>query len=266
MLRVCLRGIKKIDPQLNYEIIVVDNASADRTEVLMREQFPKYHFVQMDKNTGCSTGDNEGIKKAKGKYVFILNPDIVIFEGAIEELHRFMENNDNIGIVAPQLQNPDRSLQKSCYAFPRPITPLFRRTPVGKFGFAKAELDRYLLNDWDHQSTRDVDWMLGGCLLARADAIAEVGHLDEDYFMYFEDTDWCRRFWKAGWRVVYHPKSVMVHYHRRESADGNLIRQLLNKLTRIHIHSSIKYFKKYKGEENPRINQTSSVSQLKLID
>jgi len=266
MLRVCLRGIKKINPKLNYEVIVVDNASADRTETLMREQFTDHQFVQLDSNTGCSTGDNAGIKKAKGKYVFVLNPDIVIFEDAIEELHRFMEENNDVGIVAPQLQNPDRTLQKSCYAFPRPVTPLLRRTPIGKFGFAKAELDRYLMNDWDHQSTRDVDWMLGGCILARAEAISKVGYLDENYFMYFEDTDWCRRFWEAGWRVVYHPKSVMVHYHRRESADGNLFRQLSNKLTRVHIHSSIKYFKKYKNEENPRVNRVSEVSQQKLID
>lgn len=245
LLKECLKGIRAVEPKLAYEIIVVDNASGDGTPAMMRENFPEITFVSSDKNLGYAKGNNLGIKKSTGRYVMIMNPDIVVFDGVLEKLVQFMDGRPNVGIVGPKLLNPDKSLQYSCYRFPDFWEPVYRRTPLGKIGRVKRKLDYYLMKDFDHGSTKEVDWLLGGCLLIRRKSLDEVGFLDERYFAYFDDVDLCRSMWQKHWKVVYYPEVSVIHFHRRESAEGNWLTGIFKKVTRIHMTSWLQYFRKW---------------------
>lgn len=252
LVRQTLRGIRRSAPQLHYEVIVIDNnPDAGMLEVLKRD-FPEVRYVAMDANRGFGAAMNEGIKEAQGKYVLVFNPDIIVSPGALEALYAFMESHPDVGVVGPKLQNPDGTLQYSCYRFHEPMTPVYRRTPLGRLPMGKAAINRFLMTDSSHDTIADVDWVMGSAMFTRRSALDEVGIFDDTIFMYFEDTDLCRRFWEKGYRVVYNPEVSMVHYHRRASGDGGLFRQLFSRMTRHHIRSAIYYFRKYSGKPNPR--------------
>jgi len=250
--RQCLKSFKLVDPRIDYEIIVVDNNSHDGVIEMVKEQFPHVRTIQSDENLGFAGGNNLGIREAKGRYVVIMNPDIILLPKSLESMVEYMDAHPDIGFLAPQLLNPDKTIQHSCYRFPTFGIPFYRRTPLGKTRRGKKMLEWYMMADWDHLETREVDWCLGACVMVRRQAIEQVGMLDERYFMYFEDADWCRRFWQAGFRVVYYPEARMIHYHIRQSADVPWFMGLFQRISRIHISSALKYFIKFRGKDNPR--------------
>jgi GT2 family glycosyltransferase len=182
-----------------------------------------------------------------------MTPDIAVFSGVVERLLVELRTRPDVGVIAPQLRNPDGTIQTSAYRFPTPWIPMYRRTPLGKLPFARRALRRYLMADWDRQDTREVDWVLGACLLVRRSALARVGLMDEKFFLYFEDVDWCRRFWENGFRVVYYHAASLTHYHQRQSAESPGLTGIFNALTRIHIQSGIRYFRKYWGQPLPTV-------------
>lgn len=240
-MRYALRGLLRFPPQEQHEIIVVDNASAEHEQMdALRKQFPQVRFLLLSQNRGYAAGNNAGMAVALGDRVLILNPDIVVFADSIDALLDALEIDRHVGMVGPRLFNPDGTLQPSCNRFYSPLTPIFRRTALGRLRMGQAILRRDLMLDWDHSHARDVDWLMGSALLVRKKAIEEVGGLDERFFLYFEDMDWCRRFWAAGWRVRYAPQAVMAHYHQRLSA-----RSFWRRHTRIHVASAVKYFLKH---------------------
>jgi len=219
---------------------------------MLKEQFPEVRFIASAVNAGFAAGNNIGIEKAQGRYIHILNPDITVLPGSLEAMVRYMDEHPDVGILAPQLLNPDKSVQYSCYRFPTPMIPVYRRTPLAKTASGKKALDNYLMKDWAHNEIKEVDWCLAASIMVRESGIKKVGYFDERYFMYFEDCDWCRRFWQAGLKVVYFPAAQMVHYHVRQSADVPWFLGLFQKISRIHIASAIKYFWKFRGKAMPR--------------
>ena len=245
----CLKTLGLFAPKCNYEIIVVDNGSGDGTGEMLAAKYPAVKFIQSPKNVGFAAGNNLGISAATGRFVMTMNPDITVRPGAIDAMLAQMEANPNIGVLGPKLIRPDGTLDPSCYRFPTRTIPIYRRTPLGKLSGGKKALSAYLMEDYDRESSADVDWLLGAVLLVRREAMQEVGLLDERFFLYFEDTDWCRRFWAKGWRVVYFAGAKMVHYHERLSAQGTWIFGPFRKSTRIHIASWIKYFMKWPDSE-----------------
>jgi hypothetical protein len=253
LLRQTLKGIRRAAPSVSYEVILSENDPGKSGIAVARGEFPEVRVVDNGANVGFGIGMNNGMAAAAGRYIFVFNPDILLTPGSLDELVRFLDEHPDVGLVAPQLKNPDGSLQHSCYRFMEPKTVLYRRLPFLKsLPQAKKHVDEYLMADWDHADTRDVDYVLGAAMLVRREALDQVGAFDPEFFVYFEDQDLCRRFWKAGQRVVYHPASQMIHYHRRETAEGGFFRQLTHPLTRIQIKSAIYYFRKYRGEGNPR--------------
>jgi GT2 family glycosyltransferase len=250
LVRQCVKTIELYAPSRSYEVIVVDNDSKDGTAEMLAsyfptEKFPHVRFIQTGGNIGFAAGNNVGIRASSGKYVMIMNPDITVRPGSIDEMLRFMDANQDVGVAGPKLVHPDGSIDHSCYRYPTPAIPVYRRTPLGKLPMGKRAVASYLMDDYDHETTQDVDWLLGAVLTVRRAALDKVGLLDERFFLYFEDTDWCRRFWNAGWRVVYHTGANMVHFHERLSAQGSWITSPFRKSTRIHIESCVKYFKKW---------------------
>lgn len=255
LLKVCIDSIKKNLSLVDFEIIVSDSETEEKTEMMMREDYPEIKFVSSEKNIGFGGTVKNGYKISQGEYVLILNGDILVKKDSIEKLLEYIKENRQTGIVGPKLLNFNETFQPSCFRYYTPLTIIYRRTFLGKMKFAKAHLDRFLMKDFDHESTREVDWLMGSVLMTKREHIEKVGLMDERFKMYFEDTDWCRRFWENGLSVVYMPKAEMYHYHGKGSAGKSVIKSLLfNRLTWLHIKSAIQYFLKYAGREIPKHN------------
>ena len=247
LLRNCLRSIMELDwSGLRYEIIVVDNDSRDGVKETLGQNFAGVILIESPKNLGMGAGNNLGVKQARGEYLVVLNPDTVALAGAVNKMYDFMAANPQIGLVGPKLINPDGSLQYSTYKFPSFWLPLFRRTFLGNIPALNPWLKDYQMMAWDHKEARAVDWLLGACLIVRRQAVEEVGLMDEQFFLYVEDTDWCRRFWASKWEVWYVASVELVHFHERLSAQKPLLSAVFSKITWIHISSWFKYFQKWK--------------------
>lgn len=241
LLKQCLKGIYAFPPSVDFEIIVIDNNSGDGSVEMVKSNFPAVKVIASDQNLGHHKGNNLGIRNSTGKYVLILNTDIALMDRAIDKLYRFMETHPEVALAGPKLKNPDGSVQMSCMRFPKLLTPFYRRTFLAKFKFAQRDLKNYLMEDFDHNSTRTVDWILGACEIVRRKAIDKVGSMDEDLFLYFGDVAWCKKFWLAGLPVYYFADCDIIHYHKRESAESGVF----SKIFWIHIIDWVKYLLKY---------------------
>lgn len=210
----CIRSIEKEGSNLNKEIIVIDNDSKDGSvSVLRKIQVPylrrqaniKFQLIINKSNTGFSKANNQGIKIAKGKYILLLNSDTKVKKGALDELVKFAKLTPDAGVVAARLLNPDGSIQASCFHFPT-IKNAFLEYWLGKKGL----FDKYA--PLGNKPTT-VDASVAAAFLITPKALSYVPHLDERYFFYMEDLDYCRQIWKAGLKVYYLPSSEVYHYH-----------------------------------------------------
>lgn len=237
---------------LKVAVTVVDNDSRDGVGDMLAKEFPAVTFLHNGKNIGFGAANNNGIWATPARYYFFLNPDTRFVEpDTVRRLHEFMESKPRAGVCAPRLMNTDGSLQNSCCRFPGIMVPLFRRTALGQTEVARKHLERFLMADWDHGKRRMVDWVLGSAMFIRASALDEVGPWDDRFFMYFEDTDLCRRFWLNHWPVYYLSDVALEHEHHRESAKLPVWQGIwTSKTTRYHIVSWINYLWKYRGRAN----------------
>jgi GT2 family glycosyltransferase len=245
LLKNCVKSIYASTHGLDYEIIVVDNGSNDGVGEMIKKRFPKVKFIQNKDNLGFGSGNNIGIRKVKGDYVAIVNPDTSFKENSLKKMYDFMKDHSEAGIVAPQLVNPDGSIQHTRCRFPEFLMPVYRRTPLKKLGLIDKKIKRYLTLDKDYSKAMKTDWVFGAILFIKRKAIEDVGLFDERFFLGFEDTDLCRRFWERNHQVWYYPKTQIVHYPHRFSS-----KNIFSKSVKEHILSWIKYFKKY-GFKNP---------------
>lgn len=257
LLKLCIDSIQKdfYFEKNKYEIIVTYSEAEETTEMMMREDYPEIKFFPFKKNVGFQALVKKGIGESSGDYIMIFNHDIIIKKNSIEKLLNFIKKNLEIGLVGPKLLNFNEKLQYSCFRFYSPLTIIYRRTFLGKMWFARKHLDRFLMKEYNHKTVKEVDWLMGSAMLVSKKAIEKVGLMDSRFKMYMEDTDWCRRFWENGYKVVYFPEAEMYHYHGRGSAGKGIFRLIVfNRLTRIHIASAIKYFIKYLGKPLPKHN------------
>lgn len=202
---------------LAWEAIVVDNASTDDSVAMVRSQFPQVQLICNQQNVGFAAANNQALARSKGDFALLLNSDTVVEEGALTRLVEFMRAHPRCGAAGAKLLNGDGSLQYSCRRFPRMMTGFFRKVPLGRL-LPENRFDRnYLMKDWDHAEPRQVDWLSGAALCVRRETLAEVGPLDEGYFMYCEDVDWCWRARMHRWEVWYAPAAVITHHIGRSS-------------------------------------------------
>lgn len=259
LLKLCIESIQKSLPAEMYEIIVVDSESEDETQEMILDFLPTIKFIPFRKNMGFPKLINAGIEKSStdSRYILMLNADIIVLDDAVEKIIKFMENNPNIGIVGPKLLSFNNDIQFSCFRFYTPWTILCRRTFLGKTRWGEKILKNFLMQDWDHKGTKDVDWVQGSAMMVRREALAKIGLMDERFFMYFEDVDLCRRFWENGYRVTFYPEASMHHYHGQASASKkSFVPSFLNRYVRIHIISALKYFLKYRNKKFTRLVRT----------
>lgn len=252
LIRQLLKGFQNANLPFDFEYFLVDNSAGDGTGAMVREKFPWVKIIDDQGNVGFGAGNNLAFREARGEYVMLVNPDLTIFQGEFEKLIAFADAHPEIGLIGPKLLNPDRSLQRTFHRFPSPLIPLYRRTPLGRTSWGKRAIDEYLMLDANADAVQDVDGLFGAAILIRKQALDQIGTFDEQFFMYFEDTDFCRRAWESGWRVCYAPIATFVHYHQRESEAKHIWHLFTNRVVREHIKSGIRYFLKYLHKPHPR--------------
>ena len=257
LLRLCLKSLEHtLSPKLNYEILVVDISSEIETQNVVLEEFPKVKLLSFKDNIGYAKGVNEGLKRGSGDYFLILNPDIVPLKNSIETLLDYIKEHQDVGLAGPQLLNFDGTPQQSCFGFYNAVTIGYRR--VNFLPFKNKVLKKFLMKGEDLSDIRPVDWLMGSALMARRDAIAKVGLMDEKFFLYFSDVDWARRFWENGYKVVFYPLVKIYHYHERVSKRNSwLVDIFINRQSRWHIKDGFRYLYKWgalKSSESSLIN------------
>lgn len=227
-----------------YEIIVVDIASTVETRNVASE-FKEVRLAAFKENIGYTAGVNRGIEASSGETVFIINPDIVPLRGNIEKLADYIVSHPGVGLAGPRLLNFDGSIQNSFFRFYKLMTIVYRRTFLGRLPWAKKEISRFLAADMNAAKPVEVDWIMGSVLMTTRSAIARIGLMDENLFLYMSEVDWAKRFWENGYKVVYFPEAPMYHYHKRESRGRLDFLDILKKEARWHIADAIRYFKKH---------------------
>ncbi len=248
LLKLCLKSIKENIGQLKHEIIIVDNQAKSTNQDLIKEKFPLVRFISFSKNVGYAKIVNRGIESSQGEYLLILNADIIILKESINRLLEFIKSHPQVGIVGPQLLTFSNFIQSSCFRFPNIGAILARRTFLGKLNWGKKKINQFLIKEEDFSSIKAVDWVQGSAMMVRKEAVEKVGLMDERFFMYLEDADWCRRFQQNGYQVFYLPLAQMSHYYYRASKKwGGFLDILLNKYTRLHLISATKYFWKWRN-------------------
>ena len=211
-LRECLRALEPETAGLAHETVVVDNDPGDHALDLLAREFPRVRGMLNQDNVGYARAVNQGIAATTGEFVLAMNPDCELQPGSLAALIGYLRAHPRTAVAGPMILDRDGSLQYSARAFPDHLTFLFNRYSLLTRLFPRNRFSRrYLLSDWDHASVREVDWLSGACLLVRRAAIAQVGPMDEAYFMFNEDVDWCRRMKLAGWAVAYVPDARVVH-------------------------------------------------------
>jgi hypothetical protein len=236
-LRQCLQSIETASPGITLETWIVDNASSDASVAMVREDFPGNKLIANSTNMGFARANNQAIARANGRYVLLLNSDTLAKPGALDAMVRFLDVHPTAGVVGPLTCNPDGSLQLSCFPKPslaREFWFLFHLDELYPYGI-------YDMRNWDRKAPREVDAVLGACLMTRREVLEQVGFLDEQFFMYSEEIDFCCRVRQAGWHIHWLPEAQIVHF------GGQSTRQVASDMFIQLYRSKILYFRKNHG-------------------
>jgi N-acetylglucosaminyl-diphospho-decaprenol L-rhamnosyltransferase len=222
------------------EIIVVDSASSDNTVAMLREEYPQITLLAQSANIGFTRGNNIGFKAAKGRYLFMLNPDTEIIGDAISQMLNYLDTHTDVGIVGPHTLNPDRTTQSSRRSFPSKSLAFFESTFLQEHA-PKAMLENYYLSNYPDDAVLDVGWMQGSALLIRREIFETLSGLDENFVMFFEELDWCKRAADAGWRLVYFGTAQIIHHGGKSTEQSGAKKHIWFQ------ESKIRYYRKHHG-------------------
>jgi GT2 family glycosyltransferase len=248
----CLQSLQGAAEDLSAEIIVVDNESADGTAEAVRREFPGVRLLESGGNLGFARGCNAGMKLANGQYICLINPDVKVLPGCLPKMFRFMQGNQGIGLLGPAMLNRDGQVQRSGMRFPSIWNVLLRSLAADSVFRLLRLPGTWLMSDFGFDELRDLDVLNGWFWMARREAIEQIGPLDDSFFMYAEDIDWCKRFWSAGWRVVFYPDAKSVHYGGGSSANDPL------RFSLEQSRANLQYWRKHNG-------WTSSIAYLAAV-
>jgi GT2 family glycosyltransferase len=213
LLRDCLRSLYENTLQLEFEVIVVDNGSKDGLAGMLRQEFPQVQLIENTTNAGYTAPMNQALRRARGQYLVQLNPDTLVLPEAFQRLVGFLEAHPKVGICGPKVLNRDGTLQKPCrrgesrpwavISYFTGLAGLFPNSPL--FG-------EYLMSYMPEDRAHSVAGVSGSCMLIRREVVDQIGYLDERFFAYQEDADYCFRARQAGWEIYYFPEAQIVHY------------------------------------------------------
>lgn len=212
-LRDCLRSIAEQTRRCTYEAIVVDNDSRDGSQAMLRSEFPEVTALLNDENRGFAGANNQGIGAARGRYILLLNPDTLVLDGAIDTCVAYADSlrDARVGVLGCQVWEDATTIQNTCFEFPSPLNTLLNLLGLTRRFPRSRLLSRSEIGWWDRRDEREVDVVSGMFMLVRREALEQVGPMDDGYFMYAEEADWCYRFWQAGWRCLFTPRARIMH-------------------------------------------------------
>ena len=246
-----------LDSVRGYETIVVDHGSTDGTVELVRDRFPEARLVQQE-NKGLGGGSNAGMRVASGDYFLLLNSDAWAVGDAVERLVEFAEAHPEAAVAGPRLSNPDGSLQRTVRGFPtlwRLATEYFF---LRKLAPHTRALNAFYGARFDHDEVREAEFLMGACLLVRGQAADTVGLFDEDFFMFSEETDWCYRFRKAGWKVLFYPGAAFVH------VGGATTAQNWGPMYREQLRGHLRFLAKHRGRREAKRARRLLLASMRL--
>lgn len=240
LLEACLESIYQNTFETKFEIVVIDNASTDQTVSTVKEKFPDVKIICNEKNRGVAPARNQGLIANSARYVLILDVDTIIRDQALKKMIEFMDTNPHVGICGPKLVSINGELQLTCRRFHNILIPFFRRLTFLNAVTSSRLLKNFLMEDWDHATSRQVDHVIGACQMIRNELIDQIGLLDNRMFYGWEDTDYCVRAKKACFETWYVPSAIVVHHEQRITK-----KKIFNRLTFENFKSMILFFLKY---------------------
>jgi len=255
--KMCVEAIESSKTDFEYEIIVVDNRSTDESIDSLRRMQKEGRIILIESpvNLGYGKGNNLGFQQVRGEFVIISNPDVFVKPDTMQTLLDHLETNPNIGMIAPRLGYFNGETQPSCRRHMTFFDLIIKRTWLRKLPSFKKRLKHYLMGDFSHTETQEVDLITGAYFMMRSSVYEKIGGFDPRYFLFMEDYDLCLKLHQADYKVVYYPKSEATHYHKRLS-DGNIIWLLGRKVFWYHLISAFKYFWKWKNYSPSRSKTT----------
>ncbi|MCL6457978.1 MAG: glycosyltransferase family 2 protein [Gorillibacterium sp.] len=208
-----LESVYQSETTYLFEVILIDNASSDGTVEAVREQYPHVLLIENEQNVGFARANNQAMRIAKGRYVLLLNSDTIVHPNTLDMMLSFMEENPSVGASGCKIVLPDGSLDKACKrGFPTPAASFYYAFGLARMFPRIAHFNGYQLGHLNPDQSQPIDCLVGAFMLVRHSVIDQVGMLDEQFFMYGEDIDWCYRIKQAGWQIYYYPKVEIVHY------------------------------------------------------
>lgn len=209
----CLASVYASQTSYKYEVIVIDNASHDGSVEAIREVYPDVQLIANQNNTGFAVANNQGMEVAKGRYILLLNSDTVVQPDTLHTMIYFMDRHPEMGASGCKVILPDGSLDKACKrGFPTPTASFYYAFGISRLFPDRTKFNQYQLGHLSPDDEYPVDCLVGAFMLVRRETIDQVGGLDETFFMYGEDIDWCYRIKEAGWGIFYYPRTYIVHY------------------------------------------------------
>jgi len=225
LLRRCLRSLEEHPPAGGMSIVVVDSGSPDGTPDMVEREFPGVRLVRAA-NIGFSAANNLALRESEADAVLLLNPDTEVYAGTLDAALARLRSEERIGMVGVKLVTESGELDHACKrSFPTPLAALAHFTGVGRGADASGRLSQYRATDLGDDEPGEVDAVNGAFMLCKAEAVRDVGLLDEGYWLYMEDLDWCHRFWDAGWKVFYEPAGTALHVKGGSSGKRRAFRQ-----------------------------------------
>lgn len=212
-LRDCLESVYKHTHNIQYETIVIDNASSDGSIEMVKENYPQVVLIENSENRGFAAANNQGINIAKGRYILLLNSDTVVYQDTIYKTVEYADQKSHAAVVGCQVWEDSNTIQMTCFRFPDPVNILFSAIGLSRIFRNNKILGREQMLWWKRNTEKEVDVVSGMFMFVRRKAIEQIGLMDEAFFMYCEEGDWCYRFKKAGWKILFWPGTKIMHVH-----------------------------------------------------
>jgi len=209
--RNCLRSVLDNAGTLALELFVIDNASDDGSAQMIREEFPSAKLIRNDRNRGFAAANNQALGLTSGRYILLLNSDTLILSDVLQKSVQYMDEHSVVGVFGCRVLNPDRTLQPTCFEYPSLLNLFLLTSGLSRLSWPRF-FGKYLMSGWNRDSEREVDVVTGCYMFIRQAALREVGFMDEAFFFFAEETDWCKSFRKRGWSVRFAPVGQIIHY------------------------------------------------------